>query len=267
MVRLAVGQIEPSVDSTQKTVSELQRVLNDAAVNSVDVLVLPELVNSGYSFYSVEEARQRAESVPAGPFCTMLREWSTDGRLVVAGICEASEDGLFNSAVAMGDGTLLATYRKIHLFAKEKYYFRPGDEEPPVFEFHGHRYGLMICFDWAFPEVARILTLKGAQVILHPSNLILDLCQKVMTARSVENGVFTATANRFGQERGLRFTGQSQITNPRGEVLVSCISEGYMLAYVDIDPRLADDKMLTNYNDLLRDRRPELYGRLTRQFT
>ncbi len=260
-IRLAIGQIEPRVDSPQQTIDAVKRMLKEASDSSVDVLVLPELANSGYAFNSVDEAFQRSEPVPSGPFCTLLREWSRDGRVVVAGVCERHGDELYNSAVAMGDGNHLATYRKIHLFAREKEYFRPGNEEPPVFESHGHRFGIMICFDWAFPEVARILALRRAQVILHPSNL----CQRVMTIRSLENGVFTATTNRVGQERSLRFTGLSQITDTRGNVLVNCPPEGSRLAYADIDPHQADDKMLTEYNDRIRDRRPELYGLLTRR--
>ena len=157
----------------------------------------------------------------------------------------------------------MTTYRKIQLFDKEKDWFLPGNTEPPVVEHEGHRYGVMVCFDWAFPELARILAIKGAQVILHPANLVLLFCPDAMITRSIENRLFTATAGRVGEERGVCFVGGSQITSPRGDVKFRMSDEEQGLKWADIDLSLADNKTLTKRNDVLKDRRPNLYTRLT----
>ena len=161
------------------------------------------------------------------------------------------------------DGDYFNTYRKAHLFMKETLLFTPGEEEPPVIEFKGHKIGLMICYDWAFPEVARLLALQGAQLLLHPSNLVLPYGPQGMVVRSIENRVFTATANRWGLERGLHFFGRSQITSPRGELLAQAGADFTGVITADLDLAQADDKQLTPYNHIFKDRKPALYRRLT----
>ena len=125
--------------------------------------------------------------------------------------------------------------------------------------------GIMICFDWIFPEVMRTLVLQGAQVICHPSNLVLSYCQDAMRTRCIENMVFSVTANRFGSDKRphgeVKFTGQSQITAPKGIVIQKAVPQRETLFIVEIDPALALNKNITNLNDLQKDRRPEFYFR------
>lgn len=262
-VRLGVAQIQPIVSKVEENLQRISSVLNKATSNDVEILVLPELANSGYVFNNQEEAWKSSEEIPSGNTSEVLREWSKRNRMVVCGVCERHDENLYNSAVAFGDGKLLGTYRKIHLFDNELDIFTEGKKEPPVISYHDFKYGMMVCFDWAFPEVARILTLKKAQVILHPANLVLPFCQKAMITRSIENRVFTATANRVGRERGVVFSGQSQMTNPGGEVISSLDDKETGIAFVDINPAEADDKMITKRNHVLEDRKPKLYSRLT----
>jgi predicted amidohydrolase len=131
-------------------------------------------------------------------------------------------------------------------------------------EYRGARFGMMICFDWIFPESARSLAILGAQVILHPANLVLPYCQRAMFARSVENRVFVATANRVGRETNafgddLHFTGGSQVVTPDGEYVLTLNDSESAIRSVRIDPSLADKKALNEFNTILQDRRPELY--------
>ncbi|MHA2359985.1 MAG: nitrilase-related carbon-nitrogen hydrolase [Candidatus Thorarchaeota archaeon] len=261
-MRLAVGQMEPVIANIAENISRVKALLGEAEENSVDVLLLPELVNSGYVFESEEEAVASAEEIPTGPLSSDLRSWSDKGRMVVAGICEKTKEGLYNSAGVFADGKHIGTYRKIQLFLNERNWFLPGYEEPLVVEFRGNKFGVMICFDWAFPEIARVLTLKGAQVILHLANLVLPYCQDAMITRSIENRVFTATANRVGIEREVTFSGHSQITSPTGERLATINGEEIGITWCDIDPTVADDKMITKRNHIINDRRPDLYSRL-----
>ena len=124
-----------------------------------------------------------------------------------------------------------------------------------------------VCFDWLFPETARMLALKGAQIIAHPSNLVLDYCQKAMYCRCIENGVFAITANRIGTEdragRTLNFTGGSQVLDSEGETLVAAPSDTDCVESVEIDPWRADEKRIADSNDRLKDRRGEIYGILS----
>jgi predicted amidohydrolase len=262
-LKLAVGQIEPQICSPEKNLAKVREILKEADGATVDVLVLPELCNSGYVFRTMSEAVNSAENIPEGPMSNELLSWSRKERLVVSGICEWTEDGLYNSAAVFANGEHINTYRKIHLFLNEKDWFTPGREEPPVIEHNGHKFGVMICFDWIFPEIARILALKGAQVILQPANLVLPYCQDAMVTRSIENRVFTATANRIGTERTVVFSGLSQITDIKGNRLCQMDRKATGIASVEINPTLADDKSITARNDLLSDRVPKLYKRIT----
>jgi beta-ureidopropionase len=262
MTKIGVGQSELWVGDPQSNRRAIQSLLAETDQAGAEILVLPELANSGYAFQDQDEAKASAETIPGGPVSELLTEWSRGGRLVVGGFCEQAGDALYNSAAVFADGAWRATYRKAHLFMKETAIFTAGSEPPPVIAYHGYRIGVMICFDWIFPEMARVLALNGAQILLHPANLVLPYCQQVMIARSIENRVFTATANRWGAERELYFSGKSQITSPKGELLAQGGADFTGVITAEVDLTLADDKRITPYNHLFDDRRPELYQRL-----
>ena len=136
-----------------------------------------------------------------------------------------------------------------------------------VQDYNGVKLGLIVCFDWFFPESIRVLAIQGAQIICQPANLILPWCQRAMEIRSLENRVFTITANRYGSEvRGnysFTFTGRSQITSPSGEVLIKAPEEGDAVTVIEIDPADALNKQINEHNDLFKNRRTELYGKIT----
>ena len=122
----------------------------------------------------------------------------------------------------------------------------------------------MICFDWYYPEAARSLAVQGADIICHPSNLVLPNCPDSMPVRCLENRVFAVTCNRTGsEERGgkepLTYIGNSEIVTPKGIILHRAPRDREELTILDIDPREARSKQLNRYNDLLRDRRTGLY--------
>jgi predicted amidohydrolase len=238
------------------------RALELMGSTPADLYVLPELFASGYFFQSRAEALAAAEPLD-GPVVTALRDFSASQRCTVhAGLAERDGDRVYNSSVLVHHGRLAAVYRKIHLFNTEKHCFDPGDRGPAVVE-AGARLGLMICFDWIFPELARSLALQGAQILCHPSNLVLAWCQKAMVIRSVENRVFTILANRVGREQRdgveLVFTGGSQIVSPRGELLAQASTTEEELVWAVIRPEDADEKMITPTNHVLDDRRPGFY--------
>lgn len=231
-----------------------------------DLIVLPELFATGYQFVSQEEVFQLAEPVPDGATTKRLADMAASrGMTIVAGLPELDGRRCFNSAVVVGPNGFIGCYRKTHLFFEETLWFTPGDSGFQVWDIGMAKVGVMICFDWYYPESARTLALQGAEIIAHPSNLVLPHCPDSMVTRCLENRVFSVTANRIGSEaRGgkerLTFIGMSEVVGPRGRILHRAPRETEDLTIVEIDPAEARIKALNDYNDLLRDRRPALYG-------
>ena len=247
-----------------KNIEKIRGFLEGA---KADLIVLPELFATGYLFESAEELARLAENAD-GPTSTALRTLSKDTGIALVGtVAERSGDDIFNTCYAWSDGDVAGVYRKVHLFDREKYLFTPGDIPFQVIDVKGARIGLMVCFDWIFPEVARVLALGGAQILCHPSNLVLPFCPAAMVTRCLENRVFAITANRVGLERTgdleLEFVGMSEVVAPNGDILARAGREGEQLQIVDIDPTDADEKMVTSTNNVLTDRRPEFYKKLT----
>jgi predicted amidohydrolase len=245
----------------------LDAVATRLDVVEADLIVLPELFATGYQFVSKDEVQGLAESVPDGPTTKRLIDLARRRRMtIVAGLPERAGGHCFNSAVVVGPKGFMGCYRKTHLFFEETLFFTPGDSGFQVWDIGSAKVGVMICFDWFYPEAARTLALQGADIIAHPSNLVLPHCPDSMVTRCLENRVFSVTANRIGSEsRGgkdrLSFIGMSEVVDPRGRILHRAPREEEDLAIVEIDPREARTKTINSYNDLLRDRRPALYGR------
>ena len=231
-----------------------------------DLIVLPELFATGYQFLSQEEVQRLAEPVPDGETTERLADIAgRRGMTIVAGLPERAGTRCFNSAVVVGPNGFIGCYRKTHLFFEETLWFTPGDSGFQVWDLGIAKVGVMICFDWFYPEAARTLALQGADIIAHPSNLVLPHCPDSMVTRCLENRVFSVTANRIGSEaRGgkdrLTFIGMSEVVGPNGCILHRAPREADDLTIVEIDPAQARTKALNSYNDLLRDRRPSLYG-------
>lgn len=259
-MRVAVLQFAPRFGEVEANLDAVERLLEPVRA---DVIVLPELFQTGYLFTSREELPRLAESLD-GPTMARVRGWAQrlDAAIAV-GLAEASPEGCYNSAVVVGPGGLLAHYRKVHLFDREKLWFEPGNLGFPVFEFRGARLGMMVCFDWRFPEAARSLAFKGADLILHPSNLVLPWCPDAMITRALENNVFIATSDRWGvDERNgmrLRFIGRSQVIDPRGRRLAHLGEEEDGVLTVEIDPASARNKQVNEHNHLFEDLRPDHY--------
>lgn len=262
MFKVGFVQFSPARYDVAANVAAVERLL--AGVRA-DLLVLPELANSGYLYAAPEALGPFSEPGDgSGPFLSALARLAGEtGGVIVAGFSELAAEGLYNSAAAVGAAGVLQVYRKTHLFSTEKRLFLPGNTGFRVFEPRGARIGMMICFDWFFPEAARTLALAGSQIIAHPANLVLPYCQTAMFARCLENRVYAVTTNRFGAEElaGMRltFTGASQIMSPLGERLGQAPGEGECVLVAEIDPAAADDKHVTAANDLFADRRPEMY--------
>ncbi|MHA1713492.1 MAG: nitrilase-related carbon-nitrogen hydrolase [Candidatus Ranarchaeia archaeon] len=253
-------QFQPKLGDTEYNREKAATLIENAVKKGVKLIVLPELANSGYNFKTKKEAEACSEQLPDS---LTVKTWANtlncSNSFVIAGYNEKDNNRLYNSAVLIGPEGFIGKYRKIHLFAREKTFFSPGDLYPQIFRVDDIRLGIIICFDWIFPELTRSLALMGADIICHSANLVLPYCQHVMVARSIENHLFTITANRVGVEGELTFTGLSQITDPYGHVLTKGSKDHEEIITATIDHKIARNKQLNPYNDLFRDRRPEFY--------
>lgn len=261
-MRLGVFQFQPEFGAVARNVDRVCSALSSA---DADLVVLPELPFTGYHFADRAEAMALGEDPDDSATVAALSDLCrARGLHLVTGFTERVGEHLWNSALLIGPDGLIDRYRKLHLFNNETRIFDRGVTPLAVHEVAGARIGMMVCFDWVFPEVARTLTLRGAQVLCHPSNLVLTFCQDAMITRTIENRVFAATANRCGPDTRphgeLRFTGQSQIVGPGGDLKVRFGADEERLHVVDIDPHAADDKAITPLNDVLADRRPDFYA-------
>ena len=250
------GNLEANFDSVEK-------IIGDA---KADLIVLPELFATGYIFENRDEVKKFAEDFTGETTAFLYKMAKKTGATMQGGFVELGEGKVFNSVTVVSPQGLIGSYRKIHLYGREKKWFNPGNKPfhtLAIGEKHDRVIGPMICFDWVFPESARSLALLGAEIITHSANLILPYCQKAMVTRCLENRVFMITANRIGREQkaglDLSFTGLSQIVNPQGEILSKAPAEKEFVDFVEIDTKNARNKWFTKINHLFEDRRPDYY--------
>jgi predicted amidohydrolase len=270
MTRITCQQVAPAIADLQSNRELSVGAIAQAVHAGADIVVLPELVTSGYVFESVDEAA----SVAIRPDHALFREWAAAAArgpaVVIGGFCERGEDGLLYNSAAVVDGSgVLGVYRKTHLWDREKLFFEPGSAAPPVFDTSQGRVGVLICYDLEFPELTRMLALAGAELIAVPTNW--PLVERPAGERPPEviigmaaarvNRVFVACCDRTGTERGQEWTAGTTIIDESGWVIATQAHEAS--ATIEVDLAIARAKKLTNLCDALGDRRPELYGPIT----
>ena len=272
IVKIACIQMEPVVGDKDRNVARSIDMMEKAAAQGAQLVVLPELCNSGYVFESLEEARSLAEAVPGGPTVEAWSETAAKHNLhIVAGIDEADSDRLYNSCVVIGPKGHIGTFRKVHLWNQENRFFAPGNLGFPVFDTPVGRLGTAICYDGWFPEAFRECALRGADIVCVPTNWVPINGQRedreamaniLVMGAAHSNSVFIACADRIGVERGQPFIGQSLIVSYTGWPIGGPASpdrEEIILADAD----LADPKRRAAWNEFNRnpvgDRRPTEY--------
>ena len=242
----------------------LDLALSLAATVDADLVVIPELWSTGYVFSSHAEVAALAEDPQRGATARRLAEAARrEKRHYIAGFAERARGRFYNSAMLVGPRGVRAVYRKLHLFERERTWFSPGNLPLAVHRVGPARIGMLICFDWRFPEAARVLSLQGADLIAHPSNLVFPNAQEAMRVRALENRVFTVTANRTGTERRpggtVPFTGRSQAVDPDGQVIVRAGKSETTARAFDCDLARSRRKRITSRTPLFSNRRPEYY--------
>jgi omega-amidase len=281
-VRVAAAQMEikwlaPEIN-LEKILNVLERIVKE---EKRDLVVFPELSNSGYvqgregkdfADFSREYWRV-AEKIP-GSFTDTLCEHARKYRIhVVIGLLEAHPiiaGTLFNSAIFINaEGHIIGHYRKVHIPAEEKHYFCPGGNVE-VFPSELGNVGLLICADNSFPEEARVLSLKGAEIICvpyaRPKNILNDpdLYSRIVSCRAFENNNFFIACNRVGKDGDLVFEGRSCICGPRGEILAISQIESEEIIKADLSAETMINARM--YYSRFRDRRADLYGVLAQPF-
>lgn len=270
-VTVACVQMEPVFAEVKHNVATSISMIEEAAAQGANLIVMPELCNTGYVFASRTEAFSLAETVPEG--------YSTQAWLacavrlqvyIVAGITERDGDILYNSAVILGPDGFIGRYRKVHLWGDEALFFTEGNLGFPVFKTPIGALACHICYDSWFPESFRLAALQGAEIICVPTNWVPipgqdekreAMANILLMAAAHSNSVFIAAADRVGVEREQPFIGQSLIVSYTGWPVAGPASSSrpeILLAEIN----LADAKRSRNWNDfnqVLRDRRPEMY--------
>jgi predicted amidohydrolase len=267
VVRVECRQLEPRIADLAANRALTTAAIRDASESGAQIVVLPELATSGYGL----SGREEAASVAVTPEDPLFADWAAAAgdAVVVGGFCERGADGALHTSAAVVDRSgVLAVYRKTHLWDREKLLFEPGDELPPVLDTAHGRVGVLVCYDLEFPELPRSLALRGAEILLVPTNWPLvprpagerppEVIAAMAAARA--NRVFVACCDRDGAERGQEWTAGTVLVDECGWV-VATAEDG--VAAADLDLPRAREKALTELSDALGDRRPELYGDVT----
>ncbi|NNE00237.1 MAG: carbon-nitrogen hydrolase family protein [Pirellulaceae bacterium] len=256
--------------------ANVQRViqwLDQAADQQADMVVMPECMLSGYAYDSREAAWEHAVRID-DPLFTELAQVAARGGLHFSfGFLERAQDRLFNASALIGPEGVVGHYRKIHLphLGVDRFVDR-GDFPYAVHTANSKqagpiKIGLAICYDCSFPEPMRLLGLAGADIIALGTNwpsAAARTAELVPPARSMENHLFFAAANRVGEENGFQFCGRSSICGPDGKVFTSSNDDQETMLLAEVDPQQARCKRIErtpgkHVIDRFADRRPEFY--------
>lgn len=266
-MKIACGQFAPEYRNTEANLHTIERLAKKA---SADILVLPELALTGYFFKERAEVDALGEAI-TGPLATRLSDIARDNELaIITGFLERDGDEFYNSALAFDHtGALAGHYRKVHLFYFEKEVFSKGDLGFPVFDLATRsgiaRTGMLVCYDWRFPEAARSLAIKGAELIAMPSNIVTTTgrLHTTLETRAFENKVALAFADRTGTETNgdetLTFRGESAIYNFNGDGLALASPSGDEIIRAEVDLAKTRNKEINRFNEIFSDRL-ENYG-------
>jgi predicted amidohydrolase len=284
LIRIAGCQMEPAFADIPANLEKVASLTRKAADAGARLVVFPECALSGYCFDSIEQALPASQPVP-GPATELLAGLCRELSLyIVVGMLECADGRVYNAAVLIGPAGVVGTYRKVHLpWLGVDRFTEPGDRGFGVFELSDPaldaggaagpplpwlRVGMNICYDGSFPEGSRVMALRGADLIVLPTNWPPGAeitAEHVVNARAGENNVYFAAINRVGDEGGFHFIGCSKIADHFGRTMVYAEHDRPELLIADIDPALARNKHIVRVPrlheiDRFRDRRPELYG-------
>lgn len=272
--------MEPKLRSFEENLDKMCHFIKDAMKRDpkTELIVFPELITSGYE--CGKDFQNLAEAVPEGKSMKVIGALAKEYKVhIVYGFPERDPDKrdvLYNSAILIDhQGEVMGVYRKVHLFASEKEFFRAGCDYP-VFNTSIGKLGIMICWDTAFPEVARILALKGADLLIVSTNWEKPYLTSIETynqkdwdlvtrARAMDNCIYLVSANRIGFDETLGFFGRSNIIGPTGEPIAELLEEveGFISAELDYTIPI---QLRSEYYTYFKDRRPDTFSEIAKEY-
>jgi predicted amidohydrolase len=267
LVKVAVAQAHLEVGDVPANISETLRLIDLAAKQNAQIVVLPELANSGYVY------KNKQELIDALADIDVLKIWKDKSKelnnITVAGFAEVQGEKVYNRSVIIENGKILDIYTKVHLFNDEKEIFTPGDSPPKVIQTSIGKIASMICYDLEFPELVRLVAENGVELLCVPTNWPegsfnrsineprpMELI-KAMSAAAT-NRIWIALSDRCGEERNISWLEASSVIDPDGWPIAQ-VGTGAGIVVADIDLAVSRDKSLSPKNHALNDRRPEIY--------
>lgn len=266
---IACAQIDCVLGNPKTNLQKIISTIRSAAERDARLVMFPECALTGYAYNSLDEAIPFAEPID-GPSSQAVAEVCQEtGAYAVAGFIEADGDKFYNAAMLVGPEGVVGGYRKVHLpFIGIDRFLTPGDRQFEVFDLPFGKVGLNICYDISFPEAARVLKLKGAELIALITNWPEAAWRSpefVANTRALENHVFYAATDRVGTERGWQFIGRSLIVDCNGDTLAEAGAEDEELLIAAIEFPQANNNRIINVAgayevDRAKDRRPGHYN-------
>ncbi len=272
-VKIAAVQIDPKLMAKKENLDKIILNIKSAASNRANLIVFPECALTGYVFENLEEAIPSMETIPGPSTNELVKCCRETGVYVVMGLLEIDGRRCFNAAVLVGPEGLVGKYRKIHLpFLGIDRFLDRGDKPFQVYQTPVGNIGILICYDCTFPESARVMTLMGADILALPTNWPKGREKApglVVPTRAFENKVYVAAVDRVGSERGTDFIGLSKIIDTNGDALAAASGDSEEIIYAEVSLSSARQKRTILKAgvfewDFISDRRPELYGEITK---
>ncbi|ATG18075.1 nitrilase-related carbon-nitrogen hydrolase [Providencia alcalifaciens] len=269
-VKVALAQFNSELGNKTGNLQRMAQLCEQAASQGAKLICFPELATTGYRGDLLStKLWDLSDFEGSETDCLFSQLASRLDITIVSGFAERGErlGEVYNAVGVWNPGceNISGVFRKVHAFGIEKQWFKSGDSFP-VFETPIGKIGVMICYDMGFPEVARILTLQGAELLIAPSAWCIqdrDMWDINTACRALENGTHLLAVNRWGHEEDLHLFGGSKIVGPRGQVLCEASCESEALLVGEIDFRLqAHTRLNVPY---LRDRKPLNYGLLAQE--
>jgi len=273
-IKIAAVQTNPKITKNKDNLDKILSEIETATKNGADLVVFSECALTGYVFSSREEALPYAESIPGASTDKLSTCCRRLGVYAVVGLMEREAGRCYNAAVLTGPKGLIGKYRKNHLpFLGVDRFLDPGDQPFRVYSTPIGNIGIHICYDSAFPESTRVMALLGADIAVLPTNFPAGrekMLDYVVNTRALENKIHFVAVNRVGSERGTSFCGRSKIVNASGDTLVEASRDKEEAVYAEVSLAEAREKHIVFKAgefelDRMRDRRPELYGEITKK--
>jgi N-carbamoylputrescine amidase len=268
-MKIAGIQISAGTD-IERNVQRAVEMAEVAAEKDAKIICYPELFLTPWFPKEEDKSRFSLAETATNEILQRFQKLSGSTKTVlIVPFFESANGKHFNSAAVFDSGKLLGVYRKNHLpdlpLYREQFYFSPGDAGFPVFETSQGKIGVQICWDNLFPEGARILALKGAEIVFAPNAASLDthsLWERAICANAFANNVFIFRVNRVGKEDGISFYGRSFCVGPWGEMVSELAGGKDAIVIADIDPK--ERAAAADTWGFLKKRRPGEYGEIVK---